>query len=133
MLGIDSRAARITWTVFLVLIFIELAWLARTTLLVFTIALLLAYLLHPLVELVRSALPPKLPQPLAPSIVYLAGITSLVVAALLIGTRITAEASQLASRLPHLIEQRDTILERYLPALFTPYRNEIARTVTGMT
>jgi predicted PurR-regulated permease PerM len=30
-----------------------------------------------------------------------------------------------------LIEQRDTILERYLPALFTPYRNEIARTVTG--
>ena len=49
MLGIDSRAARATWTVFLVLLLIELAWLARTTLFVFTIALLLAYLLHPLV------------------------------------------------------------------------------------
>jgi predicted PurR-regulated permease PerM len=43
MLGIDPRAARITWTVFLVLLFIDLAWMARTTLLVFTIALLLAY------------------------------------------------------------------------------------------
>ena len=131
MLGIDSRAARVTWTVFLVLLSIELAWLARTTLFVFTIALLLAYLLHPLVELVRRAVPPKLPRAVAPSLVYLAGLTTLVVSALVIGTRITAEAAHLASRLPQFLENRDLLLERYLPAILAPYREQIARALSS--
>jgi len=126
MLGIDSRAARITWTVFLVLLFLELAWMARTTLLVFIIATLLAYLLHPLVELARRFLPPKLPHAVAPGLVYLTGLAVVIAAGLILGTRIASEASQLASRLPELINQRDTFLERHLPSLLTPYRAEIA-------
>ncbi|MBM3754827.1 MAG: AI-2E family transporter, partial [Acidobacteria bacterium] len=61
MLGLDSRAARATWTVVAILVALELAWLARTTILVFTVALLLAYLLNPLVQLVAKLLPPKAP------------------------------------------------------------------------
>ena len=131
MLGIDSRAARVTWTVFLVLLIIELAWLARTTLFVFTIALLLAYLLHPLVDLMRKALPPKLPPSLAPSLVYLGGLAVVVTAVLVIGTRITAEASLLASRVPEFLQQRDTMLERHLPSILAPYREQIAGALTG--
>lgn len=125
MLGIDARAARITWTVVFVLILLELAWLARTTLFVFVIALLLAYLLHPLVELTRRLLPPKAPSIAAPALVYLTGAAALVAAILLIGTRITAEAAQLASHLPDLMKQRETLLDRLLPDLLAPYRAEI--------
>ncbi|MFN0106828.1 MAG: AI-2E family transporter [Bryobacteraceae bacterium] len=131
MLGIDPRAARITWTVFLVLLCLELAWLARTTLLVFAIALLLAYLLHPLVELMRKALPPKVPPALAPSLVYLGGLAIVIAAILVIGTRIAAEATLLASRLPEFLQQRDTMLERHLPSFLAPYRDQIADALTG--
>jgi predicted PurR-regulated permease PerM len=131
MFGIDVRAARITWTVFLLAILIELAWLARTTLLVFAIALLLAYLLHPLVKLVRKTLPPQIPRALAPSLVYIGGLAVVVTAVLVIGTRITAEASQLASRVPAFLQQRDTILERHLPYVLVPYREQIASALSG--
>jgi predicted PurR-regulated permease PerM len=131
MLGIDPRAARITWTVFLVLLFIDLAWMARTTLLVFTIALLLAYLLHPLVELARKLLPPKWPPSIAPALVYLTGLTIITAAVLIIGTRIAAEATQLATRLPQFVQQRDHFLDDHLPALLAPYKEQIATALSG--
>lgn len=130
MLGIDARAARVTWTVFLVLLLVELAWLARTTLLVFTIALLLAYLLHPLVEMVRRALPPKMPRGIAPSAVYLTGLAVVIAAVLIIGTRIASEATQLGGRLPELLQQRDTILQNHLPSVLAPYREQIAEAMS---
>ena len=45
MLGFDRAAARYTWTVVLVLVAIAVLFLIRKTLFVFTVALLLAYLL----------------------------------------------------------------------------------------
>lgn len=126
MLGLDARAARITWTVVFVLLLLELAWLARATLFVFVIALLLAYLLHPPVELARRMLPAKAPALTAPALVYLTGTATLFVAGLLIGTRITSEAAQLASHLPDLMQQRETLLDRLLPDILAPYRGEIA-------
>ena len=131
MLGIDPRAARITWTVFLVLLFIDLAWMARTTLLVFTIALLLAYLLHPLVEIARKLLPAKWPGAVAPALVYLSGLTIIIAAVLIIGTRIAAEATQLASRLPELVQQRDHFLADHLPSLLAPYKDQISEALSG--
>ena len=82
MLGIDPRTARITWTVLFILLMAELAWLARKTLLIFVLALLLAYLLHPLVNLVRRTLPFRLPATFAPVIVYLGGLGVVVMAML---------------------------------------------------
>ena len=131
MLGIDPRVARITWTVFLVLLSIEVAWLARTTLLVFTISLLLAYLLHPLVDLARNLLPSKWSRSVAPAVVYFAGLTLIAAAVLVIGTRIASEATQLASRLPELVKQRDHFLDDHLPTLLAPYKEQIATALTG--
>src|SRR5258708_38323930 len=62
MLGIDPHAARVTWTVFLFCLIIGLAWMARDTLLVFFIALLLAYLVSPLVKLLAKLSPQKAPR-----------------------------------------------------------------------
>jgi predicted PurR-regulated permease PerM len=57
MLGIDGRAARITWTVAVVLLLFPVVYLVRSTLFVFTLALLFAYLLAPLVNLLDRVLP----------------------------------------------------------------------------
>lgn len=131
MLGLDPRAARVTWTVCLILLAIELAWMARTTLLVFTIALLLAYLLHPLVEFTRRLLPPRAPGAAAPALVYLTGLTVVVAAALTIGSRVATEATQLASQLPVLLEQREQILANHLPGFLQPYQDEISVALSG--
>ena len=57
MLGIDRHAARWTWTVIAVLLLVDLIYQVRSTLFVFTIALLFAYLLYPLVNLIDRVLP----------------------------------------------------------------------------
>ena len=59
MLGIDSRAARCTWTAALVVLGIWLLYLLRSTLFVFILAVLFAYLLAPLVNLINRFLPGK--------------------------------------------------------------------------
>ncbi len=50
MLGLDPRAARYTWTVVSILLLLVLIYLIRETLFIFTVALLFAYLLWPLVK-----------------------------------------------------------------------------------
>jgi predicted PurR-regulated permease PerM len=125
MLGLDSRAARATWTVAAILLALELAWLARTTILVFTVALLFAYLLNPLVQLMAKLLPEKAPKVSAAAIVYLSGVGVCVAALLIVGTRIAQEATQLAAQLPGLVQNRDLLLDRYLPIVLSPYKEEI--------
>ena len=57
MLGIDPRAARYTWTAVRILLLIATVYFVRKTLFVFIVALLLAYLLSPLVDLLDRMLP----------------------------------------------------------------------------
>ena len=57
MLGIDPRAARAAWTVFLIALLVATAYTIRVTLVVFMIALLFAYLLTPVVDLVQRFTP----------------------------------------------------------------------------
>lgn len=131
MLGLDSRAARATWTVVAILLALELAWLARTTILVFTVALLLAYLLNPLVQLVAKLLPEKAPKVSAAALVYLSGVGVIVAAVLILGTRIAQEATQLAGQLPGLVQNRDLLLDKYLPIVLSPYKEEIRATLAS--
>ena len=58
MLGIDRKAARYTWTAAVVLLLLCLVYLVRSTLFVFILAVLFAYLLSPLVNLLDRFLPP---------------------------------------------------------------------------
>ena len=59
MLAIDNRAARVTWTVFIVLGVIALVYFARVTILMFVFAMFLAYMVSPIVNLVSRLTPPN--------------------------------------------------------------------------
>ena len=72
MLGIDPRAARAAWTVFLIALVVATAYTIRVTLVVFMIALLFAYLLTPVVQLVQRFTPKRVSPRVALVIVYVA-------------------------------------------------------------
>ena len=59
LLGIDPKAARYTWTAALVLLLLGTVYLIREALIVFVIALLFAYLLYPLMDLIDRHLTSK--------------------------------------------------------------------------
>ena len=71
MLGFERSAARYTWTAAMVLLFLWLVYLVRSTLFVFALALLFAYLLSPLVNLLDRAIPKKGTRTLALALAYL--------------------------------------------------------------
>ena len=100
MLGIDARTARIGWTLFLLAVVILAAWAIRETLIVFAVALFVAYMLMPLVNLVDRYTPKKLPRTVSLAIVYLALLGALVAIGIEVGSRITDEATALAKQLP---------------------------------
>lgn len=106
MLGLDARVARAAWTVFVVALGIAVAYLVRSTLVVFALALLFAYLLTPVVAFVRRYMPARLPPIFALAIVYMALVGILVAAGITIGSRIAEEASSLASKLPDLVQNQ---------------------------
>jgi predicted PurR-regulated permease PerM len=72
----------------------------RATLFVFVVALLFAYLLSPLVNVIDRFLPGKRTRTLALAIAYLIFIAVLVVGITQIGSRVVEEASSLAKSMP---------------------------------
>jgi predicted PurR-regulated permease PerM len=103
MLGFDRHAARWTWTVLAVLLLVCLVYLVRSTLLVFTIALLFAYLLYPLVNLIDRAMPWQRTRGLALTLAYLIflGVGALV--AVQVGSRVTDQAQTLGKKFPEML------------------------------
>lgn len=102
MLGIDPRAARYTWTAVVILLLVAAVYLVRKTLFVFVVALLLAYLLAPLVNLLDRILPASRSRTPALIIAYVIVIGGLVFGAVNLGSRIADEAKSLAGRFSQL-------------------------------
>lgn len=102
MLGIDSRAARITWTVIVTLIFLWIVYQVRQTIFLFIVALLFAYLLWPLVDYLDKRLPGRSRTP-ALVIVYSLLITALVILGIEIGSRAIQQANTLANKIPEFL------------------------------
>ena len=71
MLAIDTRAARVTWTAFLVLGVIALIYIIRAPILLFIFAMFIAYMVSPLVNLVDRFTPPNSSRSIALAVVYL--------------------------------------------------------------
>ena len=92
MLGIERAAARYTWSAAIVLLVLYLVYLLRSTLFVFALALLFAYLLSPLVDLLDHAIPRKGTRTLALTLAYLIFVGAVVLIATQIGTRVVAQA-----------------------------------------
>lgn len=103
MLGIDARAARYTWTAAFILLLLWLVYLVRGTLFVFIVALLFAYLLSPLVNVIDRFLPGRGTRTLALAIAYVIFIAALFVAVMQIGSRIVEQANSLAKSMPPLL------------------------------
>ena len=129
MLGIDPRAARITWTVFLVALLIATAYAIRATIVVLAVSLFFAYLLMPIVGFVERHTPRRISPGIALALVYLALLAALVGISFTIGTRIADEASMLAARLPDLLQNRQWIDTIPLPAWLEPARQRIVQSI----
>ena len=103
MLGIERSAARYTWTAAVVLLFLWLVYLLRFTLFIFAVALLFAYLLSPLVDLLDRAITRKGTRTLALALSYVIFIGAVVLIGIQIGTRVVSQAETLASKLPEMM------------------------------
>lgn len=125
MFGIDPRAARAAWTVFLLALLIAAAYAIREILAVFVIALLFGYLLMPLVGFVARITPPQVSPKIALGIVYLALIGAIIGLGLTLGTRLVNEAGALASQLPALLKNPTWMNKIPLPSWLEPARQAL--------
>ena len=131
MLGIDPKAARVAWTVFLLALLLATAYAVRETLAVFVIALLFAYLLIPLVGFVERITPRQVSPRVALAIVYLALLGAIVALALTLGSRLADEANSLATQLPALVKNPSWMQNFPLPAWLEPARASLIQKVQG--
>ncbi len=120
MLGLDRGAARAGWTVLLMLTATALIYLIRNTLLLFTVALLVAYLLAPLVDLVDRLAARRIPRTLSLAVVYVLLLGLVITGAGFMVNRIVNEAGTLAVRLPEYLKSFDAPRELPLPASLKP-------------
>jgi predicted PurR-regulated permease PerM len=102
MLGFDQRAARSTWTAAVVLLLLYLVFLARTTLFVFTLAMLFAYLLAPLVNLLDRIFPARRTRTAALAAAFVIVVAIVGGLGFQIGSRVVGEATSLARRFPDM-------------------------------
>jgi predicted PurR-regulated permease PerM len=105
MLGISRRAARVTWTVVLVLLLFGLIYQIRSSLFVFVVALLFAYLLSPLVNFLDRALPGGRTRGLALALAYMIFIGGVVLIGIDVGNTVVDQAQTLSKKLPEMLSK----------------------------
>jgi predicted PurR-regulated permease PerM len=100
MLGFDRHAARATWTAVLVVLLLYFIYLIRSTLFIFTLALLFAYLLTPLVNLLDRVLPVSRTRAPALALSYIIFVGAVVSFGISVGSRVVDQANRLSQDLP---------------------------------
>ena len=124
MLGVDARAFRAAWTVLLLVLGVFVLYQIRRTILIFTVALLLAYLLSPLVEFLDRIRPPKLPRVLSLAAVYVLLLAVLGFVGTTLGAAIYSEAAQLAGKAPSWFSSGDPLMNIPVPAALEPWKTK---------
>jgi predicted PurR-regulated permease PerM len=122
MLGIDERALRFVWTIFLFFIFIALIYYIRETLLVFAGAIFFAYMLSPVVAVIERFVSKRRGPALA--IVYCTLIGLLVLLGFQIVPVAVSQATNLLTRLPSFISGGG-IAQLKLPHWLEPMRDQV--------
>gem|GEM_PF-104074 len=131
MLGIDTRAARAAWTVFLVALTLVVIYYIRSVLLVFFLAILFAYVLQPVVSLVDRFIPWPKSRTYSLAVVYVVLLGVLVLAGMLIGGRVAEEGTNLAKSLPDLKAGLQRRLAEPGPAWLQPIQHYLSTEITG--
>lgn len=122
MVGVDGRAFRIVWTIFLFGLLLAIIYTIRETLILLAVSVFVAYLLAPLVNLVGRVTPKR--RGLALAIVYIALVGALITIGISLGSQIQDEASTLFNRLPKLVES-GRLQSMPLPSWLEPLRARI--------
>jgi predicted PurR-regulated permease PerM len=115
MLGFDRRAARYAWTTLLVIGLVYAVYLIRKTLFVFVLAVLFAYLLSPLVNLLDRFLPSRSRAP-ALALSYLLFLGALTLAGFEIGSRVIEQGNAFMRRVPDLMTKLEQPSSLPLPS-----------------
>ncbi|MGH9613100.1 MAG: AI-2E family transporter, partial [Bryobacteraceae bacterium] len=115
MLELDGRVLRAVWTVFVFVLVAALIYLARGTIVIFTLAIFLAHLIAPLVERIDRLTPRRIHRTAVLAIVYIALIGIALAVLIPVGAKIGEQASALASRLPEALKE-DPLSRVPLPA-----------------
>jgi len=102
VLGIDRQAARYTWTAALVLILLWLVYEVRSTVFVFILAILFAYLLSPLVNFLNRVLPSRTRTP-GLALAYVIFVAAVVFIGIKIGSTVAEQAKAFEKDLPNRI------------------------------
>ena len=103
MLGIDRSAARYTWTAALVALLLWLVYLVRGTLFIFILALLFAYLISPLVNLIDRLLPGSRSRTIALGLAYAIFVAAIVLIGSQVGSRVVEQATALEKTFPNTV------------------------------
>ena len=125
MLGIDPKAARVVWTVFLISLAILLAYLARHTLLIFTLAVFFAYMLSPALDFIARFLPQRMSRAAGLAIVYVLLVAVLVGVGIGIGSAVAEQGTNLVGKLPDLAASKDPLVNLPLPEWLNPMRAKL--------
>jgi predicted PurR-regulated permease PerM len=125
MLGLDQRALKIIWTVFLFALAVVAVYVVRHTLVTFALALFLSHLISPIVSLVDRFTPAQVPRNAALGIVYVVLIGALIAIMIPLGSAIAEDAASLAKKLPDLLKE-DPLGHLPLPSWLEPVRARLA-------
>ncbi len=125
MFGLDDRALKIVWTIFLFCLLLFLIYSIRETLLVFAAAIFFAYVLSPVVTFVARFFPNR--RGIALAIVYVLLIGALVGIGFALIPQLASQAASLVSRLPSLLVG-GRLATLPLPEWLAPVRTQIVAT-----
>jgi predicted PurR-regulated permease PerM len=129
MLGFDVRTARAAWTVLLVAGAVAVVYLIRGTLLIFVAALLLAYLLAPLVGFTHRLTPRKFPRVLSLAAVYVLLLALIGVFLAAVAGRVLEEAGQLAESVPKWAQSPDPLGGLAVPVWMEEWKVKVVDSV----
>jgi predicted PurR-regulated permease PerM len=126
MFGLDLKAAKVAWTVGLVALAFYAVFAVRKTLLIFVLALFLAYMIAPLVNLIERYKWRRIPRGASVFLAFALVIGALGSGTALVAPSISDEAQNLAEQLP-MLTQKTQLAERIpLPGWLEQYRGRIS-------
>lgn len=122
MFGIDERALRVVWTVFLFTLLLVIVYFIRPTLLLFGAAIFFAYMLSPVVSLIERFIPRR--RSLALALVYVSLVGLLVFLGFELIPAFAREATSLIETLPSKITG-GSLAKIPLPGFLEPVRDQV--------
>lgn len=117
MLALDARAARVTWTVLLIIGGIALLYELRGVIFLLLLSIFFAYLLIPVIQLADRLRPQSVPRNLTLVVVYLSVLSVIGLGLTAIGSRVAEQAVALQAQLPALQSYADRYLSGDLASM----------------